>query len=107
MVDKGANSWKNRSKKAKAKTKSLLKKRENQRCLGCLNKSHPLIYKTRIENEDESTQIRINETNTQSSNSDIGNKNGRGHGYDVCGKGEIIHSSRKYFHAGILNEIAD
>ena len=103
MVDKGANSWKNRSKKAKAKTKSLLKKRENQRCLGCLNKSHPLIYKTRIENEDESTQIRINETNTQSSNSDIGNKNG----YDVCGKGEIIHSSGKYFHASILNEIAD
>ena len=44
-----------------------------------------------------------NETNTQSSNSDIGNKNG----YDVCGKGEIIHSSEKYFHASILNEIAD
>ena len=44
-----------------------------------------------------------NETNTQSSNSDIGNKNG----YDVCGKGEIIHSSGKYFHASILNEIAD
>ena len=58
---------------------------------------------SRIENEDKSTQIRINETNTQSSNSDIGNKNG----YDVCGKGEIIHSSGKYFHAGILNEIAD
>ena len=36
-----------------------------------------------------------NETDTQSSNSDIGNKNG----YDVCGKGEIIHSSGKYFHA--------
>ena len=62
---------------------------------------------SRIENEDKSTQIRINETNIQTSNSDIGNKNGRGHGYDVCGKGEIIHSSRKYFHAGILNEIAD
>jgi len=31
----------NGSKKAKAKTKSLLKKRENQRCLGCLNKSCP------------------------------------------------------------------
>ena len=44
-----------------------------------------------------------NETNTQSSNSDIGNKNG----YDVCGKGEIIHSSGKYFHASIPNEIAD
>ena len=44
-----------------------------------------------------------NETDTQSSNSDIGNKNG----YDVCGKGEIIHSSEKYFHASILNEIAD
>ena len=58
---------------------------------------------SRIENEDKSTQIRINETNIQSSNSDIGNKNG----YDVCGKGEIIHSSGKYFHAGILNEIAD
>ena len=58
---------------------------------------------SRIENEDKSTQIRINETNTQSSNSDIGNKNG----YDVCGKGEIIHSSGKYFHASILNEIAD
>ena len=41
MVDKGVNSWKNGSKKAKAKTKSLLKKRENQRCLGCLNKSCP------------------------------------------------------------------
>ena len=36
-----------------------------------------------------------NETDTQSSNSDIRNKNG----YDVCGKGEIIHSSGKYFHA--------
>ena len=106
MVDKGANSWKNRSKKAKAKTKSLLKKRENQRCLGCLNKSHPLIYKTRIENEDESTQIRINETNTQSSNSDIGNKMVESM-VMMCGKGEIIHSSGKYFHADILNEIVD
>ena len=36
-----------------------------------------------------------NETDTKSSNSDIRNKNG----YDVCGKGEIIHSSGKYFHA--------
>merc|ERR1711989_182658 len=34
----------------------------------------------------------INETNIQSSNSDIGNENGRRRGYDVCGKGEIIHS---------------
>ena len=80
----------------------------NNRMVGCgvdskNNSNDDLIYKTRIENEDKSTQIRINETNTQSSNSDIGNKNG----YDVCGKGEIIHSSRKYFHAGILNEIAD
>ena len=42
MVGKGANSWKNRSKKAKAKAKSLLKKKkENQQCLGCLNKSCP------------------------------------------------------------------
>ena len=68
-----------------------------------INSNDDLIYKTRIENEDKSTQIRINETNTQSSNSDIGNKNG----YDVCGKGEIIHSSGKYFHADILNEIVD
>ena len=80
----------------------------NNRMVGCgvdskNNSNDDLIYKTRIENEDKSTQIRINETNTQSSNSDIGNKNG----YDVCGKGEIIHSSGKYFHAGILNEIVD
>ena len=80
----------------------------NNRMVGCgvdskNNSNDNLIYKTRIENEDKSTQIRINETNTQSSNSDIGNKNG----YDVCGKGEIIHSSGKYFHADILNEIVD
>ena len=37
--------------------------------------------KTRIENEDKSTQIRINETNTQSSNSFIED----GHDYDVYG----------------------
>ena len=47
---------------------------------------------SRIENEDKCAQIRINETNIQSSNSDIGNENGRRRGYDVCGKGEIIHS---------------
>jgi len=41
MAGKGANSWKKRSKKAKAKAKSLLKKKENQRCPGCLNKSCP------------------------------------------------------------------
>ena len=58
------------------------------------NSNDDLIYKTRIENEDKSTQIRINETNTQSSNSDIGNKNGREHGW-------------KYFRANILNEIVD
>ena len=57
----------------------------NNRMVGCgvdskNNSNDDLIYKTRIENEDKSTQIRINETNTQSSNSDIGNKNG----YDVC-----------------------
>ena len=40
------------------------------------NSNDDLIYKARIENEDKSTQIRVNETNTQSSNSDIGNKNG-------------------------------
>ena len=60
----------------------------NNRMVGCgvdskNNSNDDLIYKTRIENEDKSTQIRINETNTQSSNSDIGNKNGREHGYDV------------------------
>ena len=53
----------------------------NNRMVGCgvdskNNSNDDLIYKTRIENEDKSTQIRINETNTQSSNSDIGNKNG-------------------------------
>ena len=84
----------------------------NNRMVGCgvdskNNSNDNLIYKTRIENEDKSTQIRINETNIQSSNSDIGNKNGREQGYDVCGKGEIIHSSGKYFHANILNKIVD
>ena len=40
MAGKGANvfTWK---KKSKAKKKSLLKKKENQRCPGCLNKSCP------------------------------------------------------------------
>ena len=43
MAGKGANklTWKQKSKKYKAKKKSLLKKRENQRCPGCLNKSCP------------------------------------------------------------------
>ena len=42
----------------------------NNRMVGCgvdskNNSNDDLIYKTRIENEDKSTQIRINETNTQ------------------------------------------
>ena len=43
MAGKGAKSftWKDKSKKSKAKKKSLLKKKENQRCPGCLNKSCP------------------------------------------------------------------
>ena len=61
---------------------------------------------SRIENEDKSAQIRINETNIQSSNSDIGNKMVESM-VMMCGKGEIIHSSGKYFHADILNEIVD
>ena len=40
MAGKGANSWKKFKTKQK-KQKSLLKKRENQRCPGCLNKSCP------------------------------------------------------------------
>ena len=83
----------------------------NNRMVGCgvdskNNSNDDLIYKTRIENEDKSTQIRINETNTQSSNSDIGNKMVESM-VMMCGKGEIIHSSGKYFHADILNEIVD
>ena len=61
---------------------------------------------SRIENEDKCAQIRINETNIQSSNSDIGNKMVESM-VMMCGKGEIIHSSGKYFHADILNEIVD
>jgi len=58
----------------------------NNRMVGCgvdskNNSNDDLIYKTRIENEDKSTQIRINETNTQNSNSDIGD----GWDYDVYG----------------------
>ena len=45
------------------------------------NSNDDLIYKARIENEDKSTQIRINETNTQSSNSFIED----GWDYDVYG----------------------
>ena len=58
----------------------------NNRMVGCgvdseNNSNDDLIYKARIENEDKSTQIRINETNTQSSNSFIED----GHDYDVYG----------------------
>ena len=68
----------------------------NNRMVGCgvdskNNSNDDLIYKTRIENEDKSTQIRINETNTQSSKSDIGNKKG-------------VQRGCKYFR--VLNEIA-
>ena len=41
MAGKGSSSSTWKKFKAKAKKKSLLKKKENQRCPGCLNKSCP------------------------------------------------------------------